>query len=408
MTLAMQITTGTPTAAAEGGGWTAELQSLVPTFGGKIAVTLLAVVLVGVVLSQTNAIHDRAPAGVPAAVWHVGVTALTIAVAVAAATVVILVWGLSSQLVELYARYRLGTGTVVQLALSALFLVGAYAMTGLVRQLTDEVAKTQPNISDHEREVIYRFAQLAVYFAAAVLVLGVWNADLGGLIVGAGFLGIVVGMAARQTLGAFIAGFVLMFSRPFEIGDWIEIGEYEGIVTDITIVNTRVQTFDGEYVMVPNDVISSEMLVNRSRKGRLRLEVDVGVDYDADPMRAADAARRAVDEIDDVLTVPAPQVILKEFGDSAILLAVRVWIDRPSSRRRWRTRTAVVEAVKTAFDDEGIKMPFPQRELTAREGAEGVVLAGGPDADPVGDSNADQNGERDRSQTRAADGGDGA
>ncbi len=88
-------------------------------------------------------------------------------------------------------------------------------------------------------------------------------------------------MAARQTLGSLLAGFMLMFARPFEIGDWVEIEEKEGIVTDISIVNTRIQTFDGEYVMIPNDTVGGSTIVNRSRKGRLRLEVDVGIDYDA-------------------------------------------------------------------------------------------------------------------------------
>jgi small-conductance mechanosensitive channel len=178
-----------------------------------------------------------------------------------------------------------------------------------------------------------------------------------------------------------------MFSRPFEIGDWVEIGDHEGIVTDITIVTTRMQTFDGEYVMVPNDVVSAESVVNRSRKGRLRIEVDVGVDYDADPKHAADVALDAVKGLDAVLRVPTPQVVVKEFADSSVVLGVRVWIDNPSARRKWRTRTAVVSAVKEAFASEGVKIPFPQRELMGREETEGLVLAegqrlaGGPEAD---------------------------
>jgi small-conductance mechanosensitive channel len=168
-----------------------------------------------------------------------------------------------------------------------------------------------------------------------------------------------------------------MFSRPFEIGDWVEVGDHEGIVTDITIVTTRMQTFDGEYVMIPNDVVSSESVINRSRKGRLRIEVDVGVDYAADPREAAETARDAVRGLDNVLRVPTPQAVVKEFADSAVVLGVRVWIDNPSARRMWRTRTAVVSAVKTAFDEEGIKIPFPQRELMGREESGGLQLGEG-------------------------------
>jgi small-conductance mechanosensitive channel len=167
-----------------------------------------------------------------------------------------------------------------------------------------------------------------------------------------------------------------MFSRPFEIGDWIQVGDYEGIVTDITIVNTRIQTFDGEYVMIPNDVVSSESLVNRSRKGRLRIEVEVGVDYDADPERAAKIAKRAVSKLDDPMNVPTPQVVLKRLDDSAVVLGVRYWIDNPSARRKWRSKTAVIGAVKAALEEEDIKIPFPQRELMGRTEDGGFVLAG--------------------------------
>jgi len=83
-------------------------------------------------------------------------------------------------------------------------------------------------LTDHQEEVIRRLAQISVYTFALLVVVGLFTDNVGGLLVGAGFLGIVVGMAARQTLGAILAGFVLMFSRPFEVGDWVEIGDHEG------------------------------------------------------------------------------------------------------------------------------------------------------------------------------------
>jgi small-conductance mechanosensitive channel len=187
-------------------------------------------------------------------------------------------------------------------------------------------------------------------------------------------------MAARQTLGAVLAGFVLMFSRPFEIGDWVEVGDQEGIVTHISIVNTRIQTFDGEYVMLPNDEVSSKPITNRTRKGRLRIEVEVGVDYEDDPTHAAEVALAAVRDVEKVLAVPTPQVVAKRFADSSVVLGVRFWIDSPSARRKWRAQTAVIDAVKSAFEAEGIKIPFPQRELTGRAEEGGFRLADGADA----------------------------
>jgi small-conductance mechanosensitive channel len=205
-------------------------------------------------------------------------------------------------------------------------------------------------------------------------VLTLWGVNLSGLLVGAGFLGIVVGMAARQTLGSLIAGFVLMFARPFTIGDWVEIGNHEGIVTNITIMNTRMKNFDGEAIILPNDRVSNEPITNRSTQGHLRLRVDVSVDYETDTEHAEQVSLDAIREATPVADAPPPQVVPKQFGDSAIVLELRFWIDRPTPARKWRAVSEVVTGVKRAFEAEGIKIPFPQRELSDRPTDAGISV----------------------------------
>ncbi|MGQ4555016.1 mechanosensitive ion channel domain-containing protein [Halobellus sp. GM3] len=368
-------TTPTPVPGGEVGGTLAALPDLVPSLPGRVAVTFAIGIAVMALLARTDRLHAAAPERLPSTGWHLLITLGTMAVAASAGVVIVGVWGLSDELFAVFGDHY-GPESVVRFGVSILFLIGAYTMTGLIRQLVEELTETRSSIGEHESEIAFRLGQVTLYLLALLIILSLWRVNIGGILVGAGFLGIVVGMAARQTLGALIAGFVLMFSRPFEIGDWIQVGEYEGIVTDITIVNTRVQTFDGEYVMVPNDVVSSESLVNRSRKGRLRIEVEVGVDYGSDPERAADVAKKAVSRLEVPMSVPTPQVVLKRLDDSAVVLGVRYWIDNPSARRKWRSQTAVIGAVKGALEDEGVKIPFPQRELTGRQEAGGFVLAG--------------------------------
>ena len=353
----------------------ASLSRLITSTTGRAAVTFGVAVAVTMLLGRTERLHEIDTGRLPKTWWHLVVTIGTMIVAAAGGLVIVSVWGLSDQLIGVFTA-NLGPEALVRLGISVLFLIGAYTMTGLIRQLVEEIARAKGSLGEHEREIAFRVGQVTLYLLSLLLILTLWQVNIGGILVGAGFLGIVVGMAARQTLGAMLAGFVLMFSRPFEIGDWIEVGGDEGIVTDITIVNTRIQTFDGEYVMIPNDVVSSQSLINRSRKGRLRIEVEVGVDYTVDAERAAEVAQDAVEKLDGPMTVPTPQVILKRFDDSAVILGVRYWIDNPSARRRWRSKTAVIGTVKRAFEDAGIKIPFPQRELMGREESEGFVLAG--------------------------------
>jgi small-conductance mechanosensitive channel len=302
----------------------------------------------------------------------------SIAVVVFGSAVALLVlWGLATDAARVLAQVSDTAGTGARILVALAVAASAYVASGVICRAIDRLTDAHDTISEHQSEIAFRIAQLTVYVTAGSIIVGtIWNVDLSGLLVGAGFLGIIVGMAARQTLGSLLAGFVLMFSRPFEIGDWIEVAEEEGIVTDISIVNTRIQTFSGEYVMIPNDIVSGEKIINKSRKGRLRIEVEVGVDYEADVERAADLATDAMKGLDEILSVPTPQVVVQGFGDSAVVLGLRFWIDKPSSRRRWRARTAVVKSVKEAFDREGVKIPFPQRELTGRQESGGFRVAG--------------------------------
>ena len=347
----------------------------VGTFEGKVGVTVLLLALLAVLgwlAGRTRARIEFESENVER-LANVGIVLSLAALAISIGAALLSLWELSvfdalgiEQPVVAFARGALTLG----------LLLGVYVLSGVVKRVVFEFAEDRSAITRHQTELVFRVSQVTLYVLVVVVAFGIWDVNLGGLLVGAGFLGIVVGMAARQTLGSLIAGFVLMFARPFEIGDWVEIGNREGIVTEISIVNTRIQTFDGEYAMIPNDVVSSNEIVNRTRKGRLRLSVEVGVDYETDVDRAIDVAMEAMGEVDDILTVPQPQVVLKGFGDSAVLLGLRFWIDKPSARRKWRAQTAVIAAVKAAFDREGIKIPFPQRELMGRLEEGGFRLSG--------------------------------
>jgi len=253
-------------------------------------------------------------------------------------------------------------------AIQTLFLIVlAFVASDQLQQWIDRFSTALSDFTEHQEEILLRVGQVAIFVTIGATIFAVWSINVGGLLVGAGFLGIVVGFAARQTLGSLIAGFVLMFSRPFTIGDWVVIDDQEGIVTDITIFNTRLENFDGEFVVIPNDKVSDSAVTNRSRKGLLRLTLDVGVDYDTDVDAAKDLAHEAMQNVADVVDAPPPQVIPRAFGDSAVVLELRFWIDHPTPPRKWRAVSAVVRAVKTAFDEAGIDIPFPQRTLTMRE-----------------------------------------
>lgn len=276
------------------------------------------------------------------------------------------VWGLGAELTQSFENLEIRDqfGTIV---LSVVVLASAYVISDFTGELIHELADEEGVINRHQEEVLQRITQLLVYAISAVLVLGMFTDSVGSILAGAGFLGIVVGIAARKTLAEVLAGFVVMFSRPFEVGDWVEIGDHEGVVEDVTIINTRIRSADGNYITIPNDEVRSTPVVDRSWQNRLRVEIEVGVDYDADPEHAASVVLDSVKEVDGLARSPKPDVVIKRLDSSAVVLGVRYWIRNPTARKRWRTQTAVVAATKRALDTEGIEIPFPKRSLSGEE-----------------------------------------
>ncbi|WP_123533696.1 mechanosensitive ion channel family protein [Halosimplex salinum] len=338
------------------------------TLGGRFGFTAALLVVVALV---GWAIVPRLVDGVDgsAVQWAVGgaiLRAVQFCLVVGGAVSLIYVWGFGSLVTELESHFE-DDIVVAGRVLGSLFIFfAAYAGARFLSGVVANLGHRADWMTDHQEEIVLRTSQLLLFGFVGLVILGIWDANIGGLLVGAGFLGIVVGLAARQTLGSLIAGFVLMFSRPFTIGDWVQVGDEEGIVTDITIFNTRLENFDGEFVVLPNDSVADRAITNRSQKGLLRIRVDVGIDYAADPERAQQVAIEAISGLSEVVDAPPPQVFPKEFGDSSVILEMRFWIDHPTPPRKWKAVSSVISSVKAAFEAEGIKIPFPQRELAGR------------------------------------------
>ena len=289
---------------------------------------------------------------------------LQVALFAFAAVAVLTLWGQFAVVVTVLPVAENAVTVAGRALLSVLLLGGAYVASDVLEEYVVQLSDDSDRITAHQEQLVTRILQVGLIVIAGITILGIWGVNLGGLLVGAGFLGIVLGMAARQTLGSLIAGFVLMFARPFEIGDWVAICDEEGFVTDITIMNTHMRNFDGEYVVVPNDLVTNQAITNRSREGRLRIHMEVGIGYDDDPDAASEIAESVLDDIDTIANNPQPYAIPSGFGDSAILLDLRFWIDPPTPQARWRSKAAAVELIQDRFADAGISIPYPQRTVS--------------------------------------------
>lgn len=203
---------------------------------------------------------------------------------------------------------------------------------------------------------IWKWVLMAIGFIMAASNLGI---NVGAAIAGLGVAGLAVGLAAQDSLTNIIAGFTIFWDKPFRVGHWVTVGGETGEVNEITLRSTRLRTRDNTYVVIPNKNIINDTIVNLSLHGEVRVSITIGIAYKEDIGNARQAILTAIKDMDGVMADPAPDVVVDQLADSAVVLKVRAWAGEAEddSPLEYRLR----ETAKTALDAAGIKIPFPQR-----------------------------------------------
>lgn len=205
---------------------------------------------------------------------------------------------------------------------------------------------------------VYRFTILGLGVMMAASQVGI---DVGAALAGFGVAGIAVGFAAQDSIANTIAGFLIFWDKPFEVGQIVETQDQYGEVREITMRTTRIRTPDNTYVVVPNRKIIEDVMVNRSMYGETRLRVPIGIAYKEDVAEARKVLLDAVSDLEDVATDPEPEVVVTELGSSNVRLEVRAWVADAGIEKPIFARA--LEASKAALNRAGIEIPFPHLQL---------------------------------------------
>ena len=186
--------------------------------------------------------------------------------------------------------------------------------------------------------------------------------SLGDIIATLGLGSVAVGFAFQDIFKNFLSGILILIQRPFRIDDQIVIGDYEGTVEQIDIRVTRIRTYAGERVLVPNsDVFTSAVRV-RTAYSKRRTDLAVGVDYNTSLPEAKQILQTTIEQVEGVLNKPLPEIDLVGFGDSSIDLVVRYWT-KPRQAEVRVVQTSAIIAIKKALDAASISIPYPIRTL---------------------------------------------
>lgn len=253
--------------------------------------------------------------------------------------------------------YVIPWGTKIVMAL-LVFIVGRWIVKLLVKAL--QKVMTKGNVDQMLVSFLGNIAYsalLAVVVLAALEQLGV-NTTSALAILGAA--GLAVGLALKDSLTSFAAGVMLIIFRPFKLGDFVEAGGEAGVVEEIRIFHTMIKTGDNREVTMPNAQIYSGTIINYSARSTRRIDLVIGIGYDDDIKKARDLINQVLEAEATVLKDPSPTVMVLELGASSVDFAVRPWV---KSGDYWTTRAALLEAIKDAFDKEGVSIPYPQQDI---------------------------------------------
>ncbi|MBT8218400.1 MAG: mechanosensitive ion channel [Bacteroidia bacterium] len=176
-----------------------------------------------------------------------------------------------------------------------------------------------------------------------------------------GALAFAIGMALQGSLGHLASGVLLLTFRPYKVGDLVEIGGGQtGVVEGIQIFNTVLATLDNKRIIVPNGVVTSNVITNISGQGVIGVELTYGIGYNDDIDKAKEIILKVGKECPHILDEPAQGVVVAELGDSSVNLATRPFVN---SENYWDTYFYMQENVKKSFDREGISIPYPQMDV---------------------------------------------
>lgn len=221
-------------------------------------------------------------------------------------------------------------------------------------------------VSEHARKPLIKLFKFVIVFVSLTIAFGV--AGFGSFLTAIATVSaagtLAIGFALKDVISNFVSGVFLFVDRPFKIGDWIEWDDRKGEVEDISLRVTRIRTFNNELLTVPNRKLANQTVKNPVDGDKLRMSIQFGIGYEDDIEEATEIIIEEAEIHEGILTNPEPSVRLVNLGDSDVVLQSRVWIDDPTRSDYVRVKGSYVKSVKERFDEEGIDMPYPHRELS--------------------------------------------
>jgi len=254
-----------------------------------------------------------------------------------------------------------GLKLLVRLLVIVGILLAFWVLARIARRVASKLlAKSKVATSELLKETIIAWAGRLVIVLGLIIVLSQLGINPGPLLAGLGIAGFIVGFALQDTLANFAAGAMILFYQPYDVGDFVEAAGITGTVRDMNLVSTRILTPDHQTLIVPNSKIWGDVIRNVTAQPTRRVDLVFGISYEDDIAKAESVLAEIVADNDKVLDDPEPVIRLHTLGDSSVDFVVRPWANTADY---WDVHWEITRAVKIRFDEEGISIPYPQRDV---------------------------------------------
>lgn len=245
------------------------------------------------------------------------------------------------------------------LSVLIIVVVGIVIIKLLVKIIKTTFTKSKVDPTCHK--FITSLIKILLYLLLFIIALTKLEVPMTSIIAVLSVAGLAVSLAVQSSLSNLASGFILLFSKPFKVGDFIEVGGVSGTVRYINILQTKLLTFDNKAIYIPNGQVFEDKIVNYSNQDTRRLDLTVSISYKDDFEKAKSIIASIVEKHELALAEPAPLIRVCELSSHSVNIALKVWVNKEDY---WSLNFDLLEMIKKAFDDNGITIPFNQLDVT--------------------------------------------
>lgn len=246
----------------------------------------------------------------------------------------------------------------VVLSFLLITIIGFFLIKLLLKFIKKIIAKSKIDIMFHR--FFLSLIKIFLYILLMIIALSSLGVDLTSLVAMLSVIGVAIGLAIQSSLSNMASGIIILFTKPFHIGDFVEINSVTGTVNNINIIQTKLLTTDNKSVLIPNSEVYSSKIINYSTEPKRRLDVFFSISYNDDFIFAQKLIKEVIAKNEFALEYPEPIIRVCEHSQNAIKIIVRVWVE---NENYLLLNYDLLESVKVTFDKNNITFPFSQLDI---------------------------------------------